>query len=237
MGIIKTLKMRIFNLLTIGSAVNAQYNDASTGSELTDAIFKSLMFCHEWINNAMTCDPPKSKIPNYEFRFAKVMKDAAWHVLAIKNCNFPRAEDRYRRSVRDSFSEFPIDEAFSMGFEADYQSFIVAYLSNPAPFEFHPKMALPEDDLGSAEGPLLRGRNGFLESDPGSPDGPGSRGNSEKRKLALQAKRCKGEMTKLWGRDELNQCPKLGSWQRRINGLIRTVSIMQTVCTTKKPSY
>ena len=43
--------MRIFNLLTIGSAVNAQYNDASTGSELTDAIFKSLMFCHEWINN------------------------------------------------------------------------------------------------------------------------------------------------------------------------------------------
>ena len=43
--------MRIFNLLTIGFAVNAQYNSASTGSELTDAIFKSLMFCHEWINN------------------------------------------------------------------------------------------------------------------------------------------------------------------------------------------
>ena len=166
----------------------------------------------------MTCDPPKSKIPNYEFRFAKVMKDAAWHVLAIKNCNFPRAEDRYRRSVRDSFSEFPIDEAFSMGFEADYQSFIVAYLSNPAPFEFHPKMALTSNELGSAEGPLIRGRNGFLETDPGNPDGtfqmgpfttedgrqpinnqsdgPGSRGNSEKRKLALQAKRCKGEMNK-----------------------------------------
>ena len=45
--------MRIFNFVAIaGTVTTAQYNDnASTGSELTDAIFKSLMFCHEWINN------------------------------------------------------------------------------------------------------------------------------------------------------------------------------------------
>ena len=165
---------------------------------------------------AMVCEPPKSKVPNYEFRFAKVMKDAAWHVLAVKNCNFPR-EDRYRRSIRNSFDEFPIDESFSMSFEHDYQSFIVAFLSDPRPFEFHPKLAISNDDTGSAEGPLIRGRNGFLESDPGNPDGTfqmgpftsadgrqpisseqsaaDGRGN-EKRKLMLQAKRCKGEMNK-----------------------------------------
>lgn len=94
----------------------------------------------------MICEPPRSKIPNYEFRFAKVMKDAAWHVLAIKNCNNPKST-RYRRDISPSI-EIPIADNFSMSFERDYQNFIVAFLSDPSPspFEFHPKLALTEDE-------------------------------------------------------------------------------------------
>ena len=94
----------------------------------------------------MICEPPRSKIPNYEFRFAKVMKDAAWHVLAIKNCNSPKST-RYRRDA-NPLVDVPIADDFSMSFERDYQNFIVAFLSDPSPspFEFHPKLALTEDE-------------------------------------------------------------------------------------------
>ena len=40
--------MKLLSLVTLIAA--AQYGD-TTGSDLTDAIFKSLMFCHEWINS------------------------------------------------------------------------------------------------------------------------------------------------------------------------------------------
>ena len=40
--------MKLLSLVTLTAA--AQYGD-TTGSDLTDAIFKSLMFCHEWINS------------------------------------------------------------------------------------------------------------------------------------------------------------------------------------------
>lgn len=40
--------MKLLSLVTL--TASAQYGD-TTGSDLTDAIFKSLMFCHEWINS------------------------------------------------------------------------------------------------------------------------------------------------------------------------------------------
>ena len=37
----------------------------------------------------------------------------------------------------------------------------------------------------------------------------------------------------MFDRKEITYCPKLGSWKRRMNGLIRTVGIMQNVCLKK----
>ena len=58
----------------------------------------------------MNCNPPKSKIANYEFRFLKVTKDVAWHLMGVKRCTPPtvmpgnggNGGNRYRQGCKMS---------------------------------------------------------------------------------------------------------------------------------------
>lgn len=240
-----------FVTLATGQFHETKLVQTDMGTPLTDAIFKSLVSCHDWINQALVCDPPKSKISNYEFRFAKVAKDTAWHVFAIKNCNWPRMEEgayiRNRRGTRRN----QIDQSFSQSFENGLNAYIVKQLSGQVELKSalqaegsgddssnnsdFPHSSIQNDTLLQIQSrslletpPLAQ----FTETDAkGKGKGKGKGNKSPKPPTIDQlASRCKTDMIKLWEREELNQCPKLGSWRRRMNGLIRTVQVMHNVC-------
>jgi len=236
--------MKILSLSMLSGLVMCQgYGNKPVGTVFTDLLFKSLMECQEWINEAMNCNPPKSKISNYEFRFLKVTKDVAWHLMGVKRCTPPtvmpnsNGGNRYRRHGID-FEQ--IDEEFSLNFEHDFQAFIVGYLSENRPLG---GARLKSAGEGSGDFTGDQSSPGIARSSaPGQFDGEldefdyedakGKNSGNTKRLNAL-AKRCKVNMDKMFDRKEITYCPKLGSWKRRMNGLIRTVNIMQNVCLKK----
>ena len=63
-----------------------QKQERIVGNKLTDSTFESLMTCHDWIHQALTCRKPAGKIPKYEFRFTKVAKGKSFEYLNVK-CN------------------------------------------------------------------------------------------------------------------------------------------------------
>jgi len=238
--------MKITSLSVLSGLVMSQgYSSSPVGTVFTDLLFKSLMECQEWINEAMNCNPPKSKISNYEFRFLKVTKDVAWHLMGVKRCTPPTVMptsagggNRYRRHG-GGFDFEQIDEEFSLNFEHDFQAFIVGYLSENRPLEGTRLKSAGEGSGDFEGGSVGIARSNALGQAPSAEmeefnyeDAKGKSSGNEK-KLNVLAKRCKLNMDKMFDRKEITYCPKLGSWKRRMNGLIRTVGIMQNVCLRK----
>lgn len=215
------------------------------GNELTDATFEALMTCHDWINQALTCRKPFEKISKYEFRFTKVAKDALWHVLAVKNCNWPEAEDaadRYRRGARRnqkmSMITYPenalFDKKFSLSFDDMYISYLLSHGLNiqngRANFTRIAQIKLSGEGSGTV-------------SDYETDDDRALARLAERQSKKVEAhlskaeKMCRTSMDKVWEREEFLQCPKLGSWKRRMTGLQDVVSKMMYICLKREKFY
>ena len=156
----------------------------------------------------MNCNPPKSKIANYEFRFLKVTKDVAWHLMGVKRCTPPtvmpgnggNGGNRYRRA----FDFEKIDEEFSLNFEHDFQAFIVGYLSENRPLEGARLKSAGEGsgDFEGDQGSPSIARSSVVGQSPVNEleefnyeDAKGKTSGNEKKLNAL-AKRCKVNMDK-----------------------------------------
>jgi len=156
----------------------------------------------------MNCNPPKSKIANYEFRFLKVTKDVAWHLMGVKRCTPPtvmpgnggNGGNRYRRA----FDFEQIDEEFSLNFEHDFQAFIVGYLSENRPLEGARLKSAGEGsgDFEGDQGSPGIARSSVVGQSPVNEleefnyeDAKGKTSGNEKKLNAL-AKRCKVNMDK-----------------------------------------
>lgn len=187
-----------------------QKQERIVGNKLTDSTFESLMTCHDWIHQALTCRKPAEKISKYEFRFTKVAKDALWHVLAVKNCNwnpgYENTDDgRYRREANGKY------DSFSLNFDDMYLEYIVHTVSQNNTLA---RAKSADDEISDKAEVRLEERQN----------------KQEKAHLLRAEKLCRSSMTSLWSRKEFNQCPKLGSWKRRIGGLQDTVSRMMNIC-------
>merc|ERR1712062_552074 len=63
-------------------------------------------------------------------------------------------------------------------------------------------------------------------------DGRGfGNGNTKVDKAKAQ---CETQLTRLWVKQEVEHCGKLGSWKRRINALNNSIFIMQRMCAKRK---
>ena len=153
----------------------------------------------------MNCNPPKSKISNYEFRFLKVTKDVAWHLMGVKRCTPPtvmpsnNGGNRYRRHGSD-FEQ--IDEEFSLNFEHDFQAFIVGYLSESRPLEGTRLKSAGEGsgDFGDGNGgqPAIARTSaiGGTDLEEFNYDDAKGKSSGNEKKLNVLAKRCKANMDK-----------------------------------------
>ena len=152
----------------------------------------------------MNCNPPKSKISNYEFRFLKVTKDVAWHLMGVKRCTPPTVMptsggNRYRRHGSD-FEQ--IDEEFSLNFEHDFQAFIVGYLSESRPLEGTRLKSAGEGsgDYGDGNGgqPAIARTSaiGGTDLEEFNYDDAKGKSSGNEKKLNVLAKRCKANMDK-----------------------------------------
>ena len=92
--------MKIFNLLTVVASVYAQgYGSGGNNQALMGKLQKAVEKCMVYMEKALTCDPPQSKIPKYTHRLSAVFLDSVHH-LNIGKCE-PKAPVYYRKRRED----------------------------------------------------------------------------------------------------------------------------------------
>ena len=75
----------------------------SSEKTLTDQVALAESKCSFFMDRAIDCDPPKSKIGKYKFRIAKILRDAVHHEKKGK-CKETKSRNR-----RESFDELEAD--------------------------------------------------------------------------------------------------------------------------------
>lgn len=210
-----------------------------------------MMICNDWIQRSLVCDNQSKKINKYKYRTDRVLKDILWHILAVKRCNENNWAGRRRRSEFD-FSSFDADSDHNgkiLGLDSGFEDFDendenakkefnqivnqnfekfeneISKINIQEMYDEFLSSKLSEilynDDLDLLSNDMMM--TPFDEND--------GRGTSKADKAKIQ---CDNQMNRLWLRNEIQFCGKLGAWKRRINSLHSTVSILQRQCQKKK---
>lgn len=196
------MKMKFFQLMPVLFASKIS-NEAEVVHET----------CSNWIRSASICNPPKRKIDNYIHRFRKVLLDAVWHVENAKRCTadgspssgYKNTRSRRNEEDEDYFAFFDEHDPF-----ADYENY--------EDYEY--------------EGGKLDEQGPEIESSSYEPIRLS--GGAEVRKKWWKNKskkeRCKNAINQFYTNKTFTKCGKHGSWVRRADGLLRTVSTMEQIC-------
>lgn len=75
----------------------------SSQKALTDQVALAESKCSFFMDKALDCDPPKSKIGKYKFRIAKILRDAVHHEKKGK------CKGKKSRTRRDDFDDLEAD--------------------------------------------------------------------------------------------------------------------------------
>lgn len=106
--------MKLFALFSVALAQDAGPGDGSRAMSLDKKISNAQVKCNYYMEKALVCNPPSSKISKYNHRIEKVLLDAKHHLetgKCDKNDAAPGYPYRKRRQAGDDL--FSADEEFT----------------------------------------------------------------------------------------------------------------------------
>ncbi|CAG5097736.1 Oidioi.mRNA.OKI2018_I69.XSR.g15209.t1.cds [Oikopleura dioica] len=106
--------MKLFALFTVALAQEGAPGDGSRAMSLDKKISNAKVKCNYYMEKALVCNPPSSKISKYNHRIEKVLLDAKFHLESgkcDKNAPVPGPYSRKRRQAGDDL--FSADEEFT----------------------------------------------------------------------------------------------------------------------------
>jgi len=106
--------MKLFALFSVALAQDAGPGDGSRAMSLDKKISNAQVKCNYYMEKALVCNPPSSKISKYNHRIEKVLLDAKHHLdtgKCEKNTGGGGYPYRKRRQAGDDL--FSVDEEFN----------------------------------------------------------------------------------------------------------------------------
>ena len=98
------ITMKLFALFTVALAQEGAPGDGSRAMSLDKKISNAKVKCNYYMEKALVCNPPSSKISKYNHRIEKVLLDAKFHLESgkcDKNAPAPGPYSRRRRQAGD----------------------------------------------------------------------------------------------------------------------------------------
>ena len=105
--------MKLFALFSIALAQDSGPGDGSRAMSLDKKISNAQVKCNYYMQKALDCEPPSSKISKYNHRIEKVLLDAKHHLEADKCEKNAAAPSPYRKRRQAEEDLFSADDEFT----------------------------------------------------------------------------------------------------------------------------
>ena len=105
--------MKLFALFSVALAQDAGPGDGSRAMSLEKKISNAKVKCYYYMQKALVCNPPSSKITKYNHRIEKVLLDAKHHLEAGKCEKNAAAPSPYRKRRQAEDDLFSADDEFT----------------------------------------------------------------------------------------------------------------------------